>query len=250
MEALFQQILEVFRNLFDPPALIRVLEQKEIMLAAFVALAAIIFTETGLLVGFFLPGDSLLVTTGIVAWNADWPVHWLILLLCVAAIVGDSVGYAIGRKAGPRLFTKQKSFFFRADYIRKAQDFYVVHGAKTIILARFVPIIRTFAPVVAGVGRMDYRRFLMYNVVGGIGWVTSMVLLGYVLTPWLDGPLKKVFGPDFQVQKHVEKVILLVVFVSILPAIWAAWRERSKSKAAVAAAAGTDPLPVETRTPL
>src|SRR6187549_1325381 len=145
---LFEQIKDVFLNLFDTPALMEVLKNPEITTAAFIALALVIFMETGLLV-FFLPGDSLLVSVGLVAWGADWPLHWLILVLCAAAIIGDSVGYWIGAKSGPRLFTREKSFFFRRDHLMAAHAFYVKHGGKTIILARFMPLIRTFAPVVA-----------------------------------------------------------------------------------------------------
>ena len=154
MGRLFQQIKDVFLNLFDMPALMRVLEQPEIMTAAFVALALIIFAETGLLV-FFLPGDSLLVSVGIVAWGAGWPIHWLILLLSAAAILGDSVSYWIGARGGAKLFRKEKSWFFRPDHLRAAQAFYEKHGGKTIILARFMPVVRTFAPVVAGIGAMN-----------------------------------------------------------------------------------------------
>src|ERR1700734_3869800 len=140
MEQLLLQVRDVFLNLFNSQALMATLGKAEIMLAAFIALNIIIFTETGLLVGFFLPGDSLLVTAGIVAWNSSWPLEWLIPTLCLSAIVGDSVGYYIGYKSGPRIFSKEKSFFFRKDYLEMAQQFYVKHGGKTIIIARFIPI--------------------------------------------------------------------------------------------------------------
>jgi membrane-associated protein len=250
MEQLFGQIQDVFLNLFNSQALMATLGKPEIMLAAFIALNLIVFTETGLLVGFFLPGDSLLVTAGIVAWGSGWPVGWLILTLCISAVVGDSVGYAIGRKAGPRLFNKDKSFLFRKDYLEAAQGFYERHGGKTIILARFVPIIRTFAPVVAGIGKMCYRRFLAFNVVGGVGWVVSMILLGYVLTPVLDPLLKPVLGEEFKVQKHIEKVIILVVLLSIGPGLYAgtkAWlAKRRAAKLPVTPAAEE---PAKTTTP-
>jgi membrane-associated protein len=201
-------------------------------MAAFVALNIIIFTETGLLIGFFLPGDSLMVTAGIVAWNSSWPVAWLIVTLCISAIIGDSVGYYIGYKSGPRIFNREKSFFFRKDYLEMAQQFYEKHGGKTIIIARFIPIIRTFAPVVAGIGKMNYKRFLSFNVFGGIGWVLSMILFGYFLTPVIEQPLKRVFGEEFQIQKHLEKIIIIVVFLSISPGIYAAvraWLNRKKT---------------------
>ncbi|MEZ6141718.1 MAG: VTT domain-containing protein [Zavarzinella sp.] len=225
MGELFQQIKLVFLNLFNTPELMKVLANKEITTAAFIALALIIFTETGLLVGFFLPGDSLLVTVGIVAYGAGWSMPWLIIILSLAAIVGDTVGYWIGAKSGPKIFRKEKSFFFRPSHLQAAQDFYQKHGGKTIILARFMPFIRTFAPVVAGVGKMDYRRFLMFNIIGGIGWVASMLLLGYALPAFLDVQFKKIFGPEFQIQKHIEKVIILVVLLSISPGLYVGCKE-------------------------
>src|SRR6478609_11516579 len=141
MGRLLDQLQEVFGRIlhWDMPGLMGVLKQPEITTAAFIALAIIVFTETGLLVGFLLPGDSLLVTVGIVAWTADWPLHWLILILTTAAILGNNAGYTIGAKAGPRLFKREESFFFRKSYLLQAQAFYERHGGKTIILAQFVP---------------------------------------------------------------------------------------------------------------
>lgn len=188
--------------------------------AGYVGLTAIIFTETGLLVGFFLPGDSLLVTAGLLASQPDFGlnVYLLGLLLSVAAIVGDTVGYQIGRVTGPRIFTREDSLLFRRAHLYAAQAFYEKHGGKTIIIARFVPIIRTFAPVVAGVGAMRYRSFLAYNVVGGLLWVWSMLFTGYFLGRWVPG-----------IDQHIEKVILVVIFLSILPGIIAWVRERARA---------------------
>ncbi|HKA07895.1 MAG TPA: VTT domain-containing protein [Gemmataceae bacterium] len=226
MGRLFEQIGDVFGKIlqWDMPGLMKVLQEPEITTAAFIALAIIVFTETGLLVGFLLPGDSLLVTVGIVAWTADWPLHWLVLLLTTAAILGNNVGYTIGAKAGPRLFKREESFFFRKSYLLQAQAFYERHGGKTIILAQFVPIIRTFAPVVAGIGKMSRRRFFAFTVVGAVLWVGSMLTIGYALTPVLDQPLKRVFGEEFETARHVEKVILLVVFLSVSPVLYTAAR--------------------------
>ena len=210
-------LVEIVLNLTNPDAWKGILEKPEVQMAAFIAVTLIVFTETGLLFGFFLPGDSLLVTVGVVAYSAGWPVHYLIPLLWAAAILGDSSGYLIGSKAGPRLFQKEKSFFFRKDYLLMAQEFYERHGGKTIVLAKFVPIVRTFAPVVAGIGRMPYRRFLAFSVLGALSWITSMILLGYTLHFWVDPLLKPIFGPDFQVAKQIDKVILVVVLVSVLP---------------------------------
>ena len=192
--------------------------------AGYVGLTLIIFAETGLLVGFFLPGDSLLVTAGLLAANPDFGLNvWLLgIILTIAAIVGDTVGYAVGKTTGPRIFTREDSLFFHKDHLLKAQAFYEKHGGKTIIIARFMPIVRTFAPVVAGVGRMHYRSFVTYNIAGGLLWIWSMLLTGYVLAKTVPG-----------VAKHVEKIILLVVFLSILPGI-IAWLKERKSKAASA----------------
>lgn len=143
--------------------------------------AGIIFAESGLLIGFFLPGDTLLFTAGFFASQGQLPVGWLVLAVVAAAIAGDSVGYSIGRRAGPKVFRKQNGLFFRQEYITRAEVFYEKHGGKTIILARFIPIIRTFAPLVAGVGKMRYRRFLAFNIVGAAVWGGGVVLLGFWL---------------------------------------------------------------------
>ncbi|MCX7664808.1 MAG: VTT domain-containing protein [Gemmataceae bacterium] len=230
MGNLFEQIVKVFQNLFNSKELMEVLKEPEITTAAFIALTLIIFTETGLLIGFFLPGDSLLVTVGIVAWNADWSLPLLMIILSIAAIVGDTVGYWIGAKAGVKLYERKESFFFRKSHLLVAQKFYEKHGGKTIILARFVPIVRTFAPVVAGISRMNYRRFLMFNVVGGISWIVSMLTVGYLITPFVDPFLRKLFGPEFRTADHAEKLIIIVVFLSILPAVYATLKEWLKAR--------------------
>ncbi len=187
--------------------------------AGYVGLTLIIFTETGLLLGFFLPGDSLLVTAGLLASQPDFGLNvWILgVILTIAAIVGDSVGYSIGKATGPRIFTREDSLLFNKKHLLRAQAFYEKHGGKTIIIARFMPIVRTFAPVVAGVGQMQYRSFIMYNVIGGVAWVWSMLLTGYLLGRYIPG-----------VAQHIEKVILVVIFLSILPGIIGWWRERSK----------------------
>ena len=202
-------LTEFYHRLRDLPALVQ--------WAGYVGLTIIIFAETGLLVGFFLPGDSLLVTAGLLAADPDFGLNvWLLgLILTVAAIVGDTVGYHVGKATGPRIFTREDSLFFHKSHLLKAQAFYEKHGGKTIIIARFMPIVRTFAPVVAGVGQMRYASFLVYNVVGGVLWIWSMLIVGYVLAKTVPG-----------VATHVEKVILVVVFLSILPGIIAWWRNR------------------------
>jgi membrane-associated protein len=212
---------QVLRNLFNSRALMEVLGRPEYALAAFVVLNLIVFVETGLLVGFCLPGDSLLVTAGIIcASGAHWDPALLIGTLCLSAIVGDSVGYAIGYHTGPRLFNREQSLLFHKNHLLRAQHFYEVHGGKTILLARFVPILRTFAPVVAGIGRMEYRRFLSFNVFGGIGWVASMVLIGYFLPGAINPLLRALFGQEVDVQDHIEMVILIVVLLSVSPALF------------------------------
>src|SRR6516164_2189050 len=162
MEHLLDQIWQLLSVLFDSQALMETLKQPEFLVAAFVVLNLVIFTETGLLIGFCLPGDSLLVTAGIVFHNliyvqgcSGWLLPLLLLTLCIAAIVGDSVGYLIGRRAGVRLYSRKESFFFRKNHLLAAQAFYEKHGGKTIVLARFMPFLRTFAPVVAGTAQMQ-----------------------------------------------------------------------------------------------
>jgi membrane-associated protein len=224
--------VQVFANLFDSHALLNVLSQPEYAVAAFIVLNLIVFTETGLLIGFFLPGDSLLVTAGLVCAlsNGNWSLPLLLGTLTASAIIGDSLGYAIGYKTGPKIFSREQSLLFHKNHLLKAQEFYERHGGKTIILARFMPIIRTFAPVVAGVGKMEYRRFVFYNVFGGFGWVFSMVLLGFFLPSVIQPALQPIFGSNFQVQDHVEKVIILVVLVSIAPGIVVWLRNKWKGK--------------------
>ena len=199
----------------------------------------IVFTETGLLVGFLLPGDSLLVVLGIVAHLSGWDLWPFWLTLCVSAVLGDTVGYWIGNKAGPAIFSRPSSRFFKQEYLQRARAFYEKHGGKTIILARFVPIVRTFVPVVAGAAKMNYRTFLFYNLFGGIGWITSMLLFGYYLIPIANPPMQKLLGdPAFTWAKHIDKVVLVVVFLSILPIMWKAfrhWRDGRKATTAITA---------------
>jgi membrane-associated protein len=186
----------------------------------YAVLVAIVFTETGLLIGFFLPGDSLLITAGLVAATGHLNIWWLNALLIVAAITGDSVGYAIGWRAGPRLFTRPKSVLFNPRHIDRTRAFYARHGSKTIVIARFVPIIRTFAPVVAGVGQMEYRRFVFYNVAGGVAWVMSMTWAGYVLGRAV---------PD--IGDHVHVVVGIVILLSLIPIVIELVRERRRRSA-------------------
>jgi membrane-associated protein len=223
--------VQVLQNIFNTRELMRILGQPEYRMAAFLVLNLIVFVETGLLIGFFLPGDSLLVTAGIVCFASGWSLPLLLVTLSLSAIIGDSLGYSIGYKTGPKIFNREKSFFFNRDHLIVAQAFYERHGGKTIILARFMPIIRTFAPVVAGVGKMNYKRFLFYNIFGGIGWVFSMILLGYFLTQAIDPLFQRLLGNDqFTVHDHIEKVIIIVVLLSISPGIFFWLKNKLKGK--------------------
>jgi membrane-associated protein len=180
-------------------------------------LFAIVFTETGLLVGFFLPGDSLLITAGLVAAAGALNIWWVNALLIVAAVVGDSVGYAIGARLGPALFTREKSLLFNPRHVERTREFYARYGARTIVIARFVPIIRTFAPVVAGVGRMSYRRFLLFNVAGGVGWVVSMTWAGYLLGSLIPN-----------VSQYIHVIVIVVIVLSCLPILFELQRARGR----------------------
>ncbi|HXT15160.1 MAG TPA: VTT domain-containing protein [Gemmatimonadaceae bacterium] len=175
----------------------------------YIGLTAIIFAETGLLIGFFLPGDSLLVTAGLLAATTGaLNVWWLGLLLTVASILGNTSGYAIGRAAGPHLFSREDSLLFNKKHLIRAREFYDRHGGKTVIIARFMPIVRTFVPVVAGMGQMEYRRYTIYNIVGGVGWIWSMLFIGYFLGRYIHN-----------VDQHIESVIILVILISFLPGV-------------------------------
>jgi membrane-associated protein len=182
----------------------------------------VVFVETGLFVGFFLPGDSLLVSAGIFAAAGHLNLAWLLLSVSLCAVVGDQVGYAIGRKAGQALYRREDSLIFRRRHLERAHEFYEKYGAKTIVIARFVPIVRTFAPAVAGAAKMNYRQFVTYNVMGGLLWVWSMLLGGF----WLGTAI-----PD--INRNIHLVIGIVVLLSILPAIIEALRIRAKKRAVV-----------------
>jgi membrane-associated protein len=212
-----QPILDFIHRLGDPKALVA--------WGGYVGLTVIIFAETGLLVGFFLPGDSLLVTAGLLASQPDrfdLNVYLLGVLLSVASIVGNSLGYYIGKITGPRFFSRENSLLFNRKHLERAHAFYERHGGKTIVLARFMPIVRTFVPVVAGMGQMQYRRYSLYNIVGGLAWIWSMLFVGFFLGRYIPG-----------ISDHIELVILVVIFLSLLPGIIAWLRSRSTERRAV-----------------
>jgi membrane-associated protein len=206
-----------FKTLYNVPELIR--------WGGLIALILIVFAETGLMIGFFLPGDSLLVTAGIFAAKGDLNIWTLNVTLILAAIVGDALGYWIGYRTGKALYSRPNSFFFRRDHLIKTHEFYEKYGGQTIIIARFMPIVRTFAPVVAGAAEMTYRQFALYNVVGAVLWVMSMTLTGYFLGKAVPN-----------VEKHLHVLVAGVIFLSLLPAIIAWLRARMAKKAAAPAA--------------
>jgi membrane-associated protein len=209
------QLLDLFHKIYDVQGLVRI--------GGLAALTAVIFAETGLLFGFFLPGDSLLVTAGLYCTSVagEQPLLNIVTLnlaAMVAAIVGDTVGYWIGAKTGPKIFSRESSLFFSRKHLLRTKAFYERHGGKTIIMARFMPFARTFAPVVAGVGNMSYRRFVSFNIFGGIGWVASMTLLGYSLGSIYPG-----------ITKQIDKVVIVIIAVSLLPGAISYLLNRKKS---------------------
>jgi membrane-associated protein len=189
----------------------------------------VLFAETGLLIGFFLPGDSLLFTVGLlVADNKiKQPIELVVVLVCIAAVAGNQVGYLIGRKAGPALFNRHDSRFFKQAYVDKTNEFFDKHGPRAIVLARFVPIVRTFITVVAGVGKMNYRTYTIYSVIGGVLWGMGVTLLGFAL------------GGNAFVRDHIELILIGIVVVSLLPVGFEVFRHRGKTGARADTAADT-----------
>jgi membrane-associated protein len=214
-------LLDFIRTLTSPERLIQLLSTVLAGWLGYATLSAIVFAETGLLVGFVLPGDSLLFTIGVVAGAGQLNLGVILILLTCACMLGDWSGYLLGRRAGPAIFNRPDSRFFKQEHLRRTEAFYEKHGGKTIIYAKFVPIIRTFAPFVAGVAKMRYLRFLSFDVFGGIGWVSSMTILGYLL------------GEVAFVRRHFETFVLLVIFVSLLPIISHAVRAKFPRKSAL-----------------
>jgi membrane-associated protein len=202
---MIETLIEFLRTLTDPEKLRHLLGTVLGGWYGYLLLFAVVFSETGLLVGFFLPGDSLLFTVGVVAGAGHLDLVTIIVTLIAAALLGNSSGYFLGRKIGIRLFRDPKSKLFRREHLEKTQAFYARHGGRTIIYAQFLPIIRTFAAFVAGVASMGLPRFLAFNVFGSVGWVVSMTVLGYALG---NVPL---------VRAHFEKVLILIIAVSLVP---------------------------------
>ncbi|MEP7352694.1 MAG: VTT domain-containing protein [Acidobacteriota bacterium] len=200
-------LLDIWHSLTNPDLLIALLSQVITGWAGYALLAGIVFAESGLLVGLFLPGDSLLFTVGVVCGAGKLNIVEICALLVVASIAGDQCGYFLGRRAGPKVFSRKDSRFFKQDYIKQTQDFYEKHGGQTLIYAKFVPIIRTFAPFMAGVGGMKYSRFVSFNVIGGISWVLVATLAGYFL------------GEVHFIRANFEKFVIGIVVVSVAPVV-------------------------------
>ncbi len=215
---MIHSLLDFLRTLTTPDRLIQLLATVMTGWWGYGLLTGIVFAETGLLLGFFLPGDSLLFTVGVVAGAGQLNIGLIIGLLICASMIGDWSGYMIGRKTGPAIFKRADSRLFKQEYLTRTQAFYDKHGGKTIIYAKFVPIIRTFAPFVAGVARMQYSRFLAFDVFGGIGWVMSMTLAGYFL------------GGIPLIRANFEKVVILIVLISVTPILFHALKSRRLSR--------------------
>jgi len=204
---MLHSLIDFLRTLTDTERLIELLRTILSGWLGYAALFGIVFSETGLLVGFFLPGDSLMFTVGVVAGTGALDIVLINVVLCAAAILGDSTGYFLGRKTGPRIFSRPDSRLFKQEYITRTKVFYEKYGGKTIVMARFLPIVRTFAAFVAGVGQMPYLKFLPYSVCGGVLWVLSLTTLGY-----------QVGGIPF-VRRNFDKVIVAIILVSLLPSV-------------------------------
>jgi membrane-associated protein len=185
----------------------------------YIGMFAIIFAESGLFFGFFLPGDSLLFTAGLLASQGLFNYYALAIIFAVSAILGDSVGYWFGKKVGPKIFNKEDSFFFQKKHVERTRNFYEKYGTKTIVLARFVPIVRTFAPILAGVGEMKYKTFLKYNVVGGLLWGVGVSFLGYYLGSKIPG-----------IENYLTLIIIAIIVTSFLPIIFEFIREYFKKQ--------------------
>lgn len=219
MTQLVAQILGFLHSLTNPEKLIALLSTSMNGWIGYAVLFAVVFAESGLLVGFFLPGDSLLFTVGVVAGAGKLHIGAVIAMLAVASMLGDGSGFLLGGTLGYRLFQNPKSRIFRREYLDRTHAFYQRHGGKTIVYAKFVPIIRTFAAFIAGVGKMSYSRFLTFNVGGAAGWVTSMVCAGYFL------------GKKDIVRQNFQVVVLLIIAVSLLPAALQIFRRKVQAPA-------------------
>jgi membrane-associated protein len=223
---MIQTIIDFLRSLTNPERLIQLLSTLLSGWLGYLALCGVVFSETGLLLGFFLPGDSLLFTVGVVAGAGQLNIVLVNVLLMAAAMTGDSTNYFLGRRTGPRIFSRPDSRVFKQEYVTRTKAFYERYGGKTIIFARFVPIVRTFAPFLAGVGGMPYRHFLSFSVFGSTGWVFLMTMLGYGL------------GNVPFVRRNFDIAILTIIFVSLLPTFTEVVKARRSSARAADKAGG------------
>lgn len=226
---MIQALIDFLRILTTPERLIDLLTTVLTGWLGYAMLVGIVFAETGLLTGFFLPGDSFLFTVGVVAGAGELSLPGVMLLLMAAAIAGDSTGYWLGRRTGPVIFNRPNSRFFKRQHLLRSKRFYEKYGGRTIVYAKFVPIIRTFAPFLAGVSEMHYPRFLTYSVCGVVGWVASITTLGYTL------------GSVPFVRRHFEKFIFLIIFLSLIPIVLESLKARRKAQADAIAVAGDPP---------
>ncbi len=218
--SLFEQIRHLLHSIYDVEGIVRA--------GGPLLVCVIVFIETGFFVGFFLPGDSLLVTAGVFSAAGVVPLKWLLLPVMLCAIVGDQIGYWIGRGAGSALYRREDSLFFKKRHLQRAHDFYETYGGKTVILARFVPIVRTFCPPVAGAAGMSYATYLLYDIFGGALWVGTMILGGYFLGRSIPN-----------IGQKIHYVILVVVFLSILPVIISFWNAHRAAKSAASSTVPT-----------
>lgn len=222
------QLLSFLHSLTNPDKLIALLATNMTGWIGYLVLFAVVFAESGLLVGFFLPGDSLLFTVGVVAGAGKLQIWAIIVMLAFASMLGDGIGFLLGSTLGYRLFQNPNSRIFRREYVDRTHAFYERHGGKTIIYAKFVPIIRTFAAFIAGVAKMNYGRFLSFNIGGAVGWVTLMVCLGYAL------------GNVQFVRQNFEKFVLLIIAVSLIPAALQVFRHKRPAPALEANTSAAD----------
>ncbi len=199
----------MLHTLLDPLIIIKTL--------GLIGVVAIVFAESGLFFGFFLPGDSLLFTAGFLASQGLISITWLLILCFIAAVIGDNVGYFFGKKVGPMIFNKEDSLFFHKKHINRAQDFYNKYGKKTIFLARFIPIIRTFVPIVAGVAGMEYKTFFRFNIIGGFVWTWGMLGTGYILGNIIPNA-----------EKYLSLIIIVIIVISFIPAVYEFFKQKQK----------------------
>lgn len=193
-------------------------------ITAILVVAIIIFAESGLLIGFFLPGDSILFTLGFLLQGFGPSIIFVVLILFMAAVAGDNIGYLSGKKIGPRLFNRPNSLLFKQENVQRAQDFYEEYGSKTIVIARFIPVVRTFVPIVAGIAKMEYRTFFLFNMIGGLLWTAGVTLIGFFLGGWLT-------SMGIEIDTVLLPIIVLILVISVTPALYHLLKEKKQREA-------------------